>query len=213
MKIENKILILGICLWILLSFLVNITTGYFRFDPTRCYQWATFISDWLYNIFIGIFILMIAVLNKKKKKGEFAKCFFIMLIIAIIVNSCKYIFFSNEFTRPSGSIGGFPSGHSFTAFAMAFIFSINFPKLSTFSMLSAFLVAWSRIYAGGKVRSFVFSTEFYEPMQDKIPAHYPYQVVWGSILGLLLAYILYVYWENIIDFFKTLKHKKLINKP
>jgi len=204
MKIENRILIFGICLWIPLSFIVNINTGYFNFNSARCYQWATFISDWLYNIYIVIFVLMTAIANKNKK-GEFAKCFFIMLIIAIIVNSCKYIFFSDGFSRPSGNIGGFPSGHSFTVFAIAFLFSVNFPKLLIFNMLTAFLVAWSRIYAGGKIHSFIFSKEFYEPIQDKIPAHYPYQVVWGSILGLLLTYILYIYWKDIFNFFR---HKK-----
>lgn len=184
MKLENKIFLVGIIFATATSFLVNIKTGYFSFNKALTYDWALFISTWVYDAFILLTIILFFVFEKKyKQKGTFTKCFWIMLIVAVIINLFKYTPIGEYLSRPSGYVGGFPSGHSATAFAMAFLVSVYSPKLTLFVYSVASSVAFSRIFAG-----------------TETPAHYPYQVVGGVFFGMFLVYILYVYWNKFNDF-------------
>lgn len=185
MKLENKIFLVGIIFATATSFLVNIKTGYFSFNKALTYDWALFISTWVYDAFILLTIILFFVFEKKhKQKGIFAKCFWIMLIVAVTINLFKYTPIGEYLSRPSGYVGGFPSGHSATAFAMAFLVSVYSPRLTLFVYSIASAVAFSRIFAG-----------------TETPAHYPYQVVGGVFFGLFLVYILYTYWNKSNNFF------------
>lgn len=64
--------------------------------------------------------------------------------------------------RPSGTDGGFPSGHTAAHVCLAYLLSESCPKLAPFWWLWAALMAWSRVESG---------------------AHFAYQVTAGAILG------------------------------
>jgi membrane-associated phospholipid phosphatase len=72
----------------------------------------------------------------------------------------------HRFPRPSGHDGGFPSGHTAAACALAYLLTERWPKLAPVWYAFAALVGWARWASG---------------------AHYPYQVVAGAILGLAVA--------------------------
>lgn len=64
--------------------------------------------------------------------------------------------------RPSGSDGGFPSGHTAAHVCLAFLLSERCPKLAPLWWLWAAVMAWSRVESG---------------------AHWAYQVAAGIVLG------------------------------
>ena len=68
--------------------------------------------------------------------------------------------------RPSGGPHGFPSGHALTAFATACLLLNMFPKVSPYAFVIAVAVGWSRV---------------------EIREHYPYQVIIGAILGIIVG--------------------------
>lgn len=68
----------------------------------------------------------------------------------------------------------FPSGHTTASFCMATIISINYPQLLTFAVLFAFLIGISRIYLG---------------------VHFPSDVLAGSMLGVVSAFIVHYYFQ------------------
>jgi membrane-associated phospholipid phosphatase len=70
------------------------------------------------------------------------------------------------FARPSGTDGGFPSGHTAAHCALAFLLTERFPKLGVLWYGWAALMAWSRVESG---------------------AHFAYQTVAGAILGIGVA--------------------------
>lgn len=76
----------------------------------------------------------------------------------------------HQWSRPSGSDGGFPSGHTAATVALAWILSEQFgPKWSPLFYAIASAVAWSRVADG---------------------AHYGYQVAAGAVLGYVVAWTL-----------------------
>ncbi|MBW3623692.1 MAG: phosphatase PAP2 family protein [Armatimonadetes bacterium] len=70
--------------------------------------------------------------------------------------------------RPSGSSGGFPSGHTMFAFALAYLMLRYRPKLAPVWFGIACAVGWSRV---------------------EVDAHYPYQVLFGAAFGLILGWL------------------------
>jgi membrane-associated phospholipid phosphatase len=68
--------------------------------------------------------------------------------------------------RPSGTDGGFPSGHAAATCVVAYLLTQRFPRLGLLWYGIAGLISWSR-------------------WQDN--AHYPYQIVAGAVLGLTCA--------------------------
>lgn len=65
----------------------------------------------------------------------------------------------------------FPSNHAANGFAIATYVSYHFPWLMGVSFLGASIVAYSRVYVG---------------------AHYPSDVFWGALLGMLLSFSLII---------------------
>jgi membrane-associated phospholipid phosphatase len=62
-----------------------------------------------------------------------------------IVQSIKLIPFGAWALRPNGDIGGFPSGHTTHAFAMAFALTTIFPRFGWVWYLGAGIIGWSRV--------------------------------------------------------------------
>ncbi len=69
--------------------------------------------------------------------------------------------------RPSGTDGGFPSGHTAAHVCLATLFSSAYPKWTWVWYGWAGLMAWSRVSCG---------------------AHFGYQVVAGAVLGFAVAF-------------------------
>lgn len=63
----------------------------------------------------------------------------------IIVQSVKLLPFGAWALRPTGETGGFPSGHTTHAFAMAFFLTTYFPRLGWLWYSCALLISWSRV--------------------------------------------------------------------
>ncbi len=86
----------------------------------------------------------------------------------LIVQSIKLIPFGEWALRPSGVGGGFPSGHTTHAFAMAFTMTTLFPRLRWLWYTCAAIIAWSRVEAA---------------------RHTPLQVTAGVFLGVAIGMI------------------------
>ena len=186
MKKENIILTAGLISASLASISVFIPWTDF-FTLTSLGNFGHFISNDFYNTFIGIVVIYFIVLNMKyrENRGVFLQGLIILAVLTVFHLSIKLIF--GEWTpRPSGSSGGFPSGHSQAVFALSFLLSIRNRKLMIPAFLLSVLMAWSRI----------FSAHF-DPTEAYEPAHYPYHVCFGSFFGIILTYLMYKYSEPI----------------
>lgn len=86
----------------------------------------------------------------------------------LVVQSIKLIPFGEWVLRPNGVMGGFPSGHTTHAFAMAFTLTALFPRLRWLWYACAVIIAWSRVAAA---------------------RHTPLQVTAGVFLGVAIGMI------------------------
>ncbi len=172
MTVQTKTLITGLTAGLVLACLVTVPHGYLSFHPTKhIYGWALFLSEWAYHLLIAFAVVFFAVYEKKRRDGSFVSTLLAMLLIAATVNIIKYTPFGHLTPRPSGYQGGFPSGHTATSFAIAYFVSLKMPKLSLPMFLIAAAVGFSRLFAG-----------------SEFAAHYPYQIISGSLFGTYLAW-------------------------
>ncbi|HOF87453.1 MAG TPA: phosphatase PAP2 family protein [Armatimonadota bacterium] len=88
-----------------------------------------------------------------------------LFLVTLVVHLQKFGF-GAWLARPSGSAGGFPSGHAAAACALAFLIALYFPRYLIIGYGMAVAISWSRV-----------------PMS----AHWLYQVAVGSITGYVLA--------------------------
>ncbi len=184
MKKENKVLIIGLICATLTGVSVFINWHSF-IDLFVLGEIGFFITNYLYGAFMAFCVVYLIVLACKYEdlKGVFLQGVIVVLVLTAFHLGIKAVF--GELTpRPSGLTGGFPSGHSQIAFAMAFLLSVRNKKLIIPTFLIAMILAWSRIYSAHYIEG-----------NDYIPAHFPYQVVFGSYFGVLLTYFMYEYLE------------------
>lgn len=88
------------------------------------------------------------------------------LLVWLLVQGIKLLRLEPWYLRPNGGTGGFPSGHATHAFAMAFLLSCYFPRLSWLWYSCAAAISWSRV-----------ETDW----------HTGFQVTAGIVLGTFLA--------------------------
>ncbi|MDQ2687030.1 MAG: phosphatase PAP2 family protein [Armatimonadota bacterium] len=86
------------------------------------------------------------------------------LVTALCVESLKYV---TQLRRPDGTPDGFPSGHTTFAYALAWLLSRIYPRLGPLWFGVAVSIGWSRVEGH---------------------AHFPYQVLWGAILGTAIGW-------------------------
>lgn len=89
---------------------------------------------------------------------------------------------------PSGY--SMPSGHSYVAFNAAMMLTLFHKQKGAFSFILAFLIAFSRIF---------------------LCVHYPTDVLVGSILGIMTAFIVYICFKGIKRKINYNKREKIIN--
>jgi membrane-associated phospholipid phosphatase len=94
----------------------------------------------------------------------------VMLTITVVVQLIQKVTFYgfHILPRPSGTDGGFPSGHAAASCALALLLTERLPKGAPIWYALAGLITWSRVETG---------------------AHYPYQIVSGAILGIVLSFV------------------------
>jgi membrane-associated phospholipid phosphatase len=135
-------------------------------------QWkdlGSTISGSAYNSFLALGIVSLLYLAyAAHSRASFLRVTVVMLTETALYGLIKSVtwFGFHLFPRPSGSSGGFPSGHTAAVCALAYLLTERWPKLAFVWYGAAAVVGWARWTSG---------------------AHYPYQVVGGAILGLAVA--------------------------
>ncbi len=127
------------------------------------------ISGSVYNSFLALGIVSLLYLAYAAR----SRASFLRVTVVMVTETALYLlikgvtwFGFHLLPRPSGSSGGFPSGHTAAVCALAYLLTERWPRLSFLWYGAAAVVGWSRWTSG---------------------AHYPYQVVGGAILGLAVA--------------------------
>ncbi|MEN6520249.1 MAG: phosphatase PAP2 family protein [Armatimonadota bacterium] len=149
----------------LITIFVVITTQQHRIAPAVMIL-AAFLSNLGNELFIALgFLALIVVAIRNHCKKDLKLAIWTFVLVTVVVHAMKKIY-GYWLNRPSGGHGGFPSGHAATSFALAFLLSARFPKLSYLWYSIAIGISASRVMIG---------------------AHYPYQVFVGALVGCCLA--------------------------
>ncbi|WP_169717640.1 hypothetical protein SPSIL_014520 [Sporomusa silvacetica DSM 10669] len=117
---------------------------------------------------------------KKKCKSLFYLVIKVDAAVWTIVHLLKYVDLGEWSLRPNGIPSGFPSGHATHAFAMAFLLSVFYPRMSWLWYGCAVVISWSRI---------------------ETSAHTGLQVTAGVIFGIGLAWFAVNNWLKQHDSF------------
>jgi membrane-associated phospholipid phosphatase len=158
--------------WILVAVGLIVTVLTPQFGPGLGKSIGKEISDRAYspyNVYLSLGIIALLYLAyAERSRASFWRVTAIMLTETALHGLIKVITWSgfHLFPRPSGSSGGFPSGHAAAVCALAYLLTERWPKLAFLWYGIAAIVGWARWASG---------------------AHYPYQVVSGAILGLIVA--------------------------
>lgn len=122
---------------------------------------------------VGALLLLSITALRQKRIDEATFVLVAALLIEVLIHFLKMTI-GHWMPRPSGNIGGFPSGHTMMAFALAYLLAWKFPKLSVLWYAYAIAISWSRV---------------------ALNAHYPYQVLGGALIG-LASVIIMIMWRE-----------------
>ena len=146
-------------------------------DPTDGRRIAKLFSGPYNKIYIAISVVTLLglAIHRRKMKTIFWTLELVFSCL-IITNVLKY---SLPLGRPprmndgvivlGGYSPGFPSAHTAFAFGLAWLIFVLKPRYSVLWFAMAVAIGWSRV---------------------EMRAHYPYQVICGAILGMLLAHFI-----------------------
>jgi membrane-associated phospholipid phosphatase len=143
-----------------------------QFHQPGIQAFGHFISHGFHNTYLTLAILYLALTAwAARSKALFWNAAAPLMAETAIMQTVQKASFHvwGLWPRPSGTDGGFPSGHASANCVIAYLLTQRFPRLSLLWYGIAGLISWSR-------------------WQDN--AHYPYQVVAGALLGLTCAAIL-----------------------
>lgn len=136
-------------------------------NPTAI-RMAYFLSNSGNTLFIAIGLALLATVAALRRDWGSLRFLVIAAILVQVLISFLKLTIGHWLPRPSGSLGGFPSGHAFASFAVAYALSQKFPRLTVLWYACAVAVSWSRV---------------------ELHAHYTYQVIGGALIGLEAAVI------------------------
>lgn len=147
-----------------LSFLGLVPLTMLHSSQSAVLQLGRFLSGAGNDVFIGISVLLLAVWGRRSLEK---RALWWWLDIILCTTLCVHVLkVTTALPRPSGSPSGFPSGHCALAFALSWLVLVMRPRLAPLWFALAVAIGWSRVEVG---------------------AHYPYQAVAGTALGLGLG--------------------------
>lgn len=148
-------------------------------------KWMPIVTDtdnWIWLLALGWLALFIF----GGKKGRLT-CILLIVVVLFCDNLVSYVikpFFGR--VRPNVSLGlasspspSFPSNHAANSFAIAFVLSWYYIRLTPMWFLWACLVGFSRIYVG---------------------VHYPFDIIGGLVVGIACASLVIWICNNIMKF-------------
>ena len=113
---------------------------------------------------LGYGVLLVSTI-RRRAWGEVSAVVLTAVLVTAAVHVQKLVF-SQWLPRPTGSAGGFPSGHAAAACGLAFLLSVYFPRWAAAAWGAAVAISWSRVPTLG---------------------HFPYQVLVGAATGYLVT--------------------------
>ena len=136
---------------------------------------------------IWIFICVILLVFKKTRKCGLTVALGLILSLIVCNGILKNLFARIRPYEANGIMElliefphdfSFPSGHSSSSFVAATSIFLYYKKSGIFALVTAFLIALSRLY---------------------LYVHYPTDVFFGSIIGIILAFVSYVLIKKITN--------------
>lgn len=171
----------------MLEFLVNIDTALMRFlnlviaNPVFDLIMPVITHEWFVRIFFLTFALLAAIFG-----GKYGRITFLLLILTVVLTdqlSSQLIKPLVGRLRPCKSLDwvhvlidcssgkSFPSSHAANSFGQALIWIWRYPKYKWFFILSAAVIAFSRVSVG---------------------VHYPLDIFAGAVLGTLAGLLIFL---------------------
>ena len=142
-----------------------------------------FCSHTLYQSFIGLTIVL---LLWRGFRSHAKRLLWWPVAASLGVFLCVQILkTATRLPRPDGQRDGFPSGHTTYVFALAWLLSQTFPRLSPLWYGLAVSVGWSRVEGH---------------------AHFPYEALWGAFFGTIIGWWVSHGFDRMRNWFKRL-HK------
>ena len=153
---------------------IAIVWAYSSSDKPHIYQIARFLSDAGNDIYlVAANALLITWGWKKKLRSVIKLALSIDFFVWASVQLVKLVPFGDWALRPGALPGGFPSGHTTHAFAMAILLTTYFPRTWWIWYPLATAIAWSRI---------------------EVVEHTALQVTAGVFVGVFIAWVFISQW-------------------
>lgn len=139
----------------------------YLYNPNRD-SFAYLLSGPIYQAYVllSVGILLSPVMRRRWGRGIGWWALDVCICTFLISQVLKLAF---RLPRPTGSLSGFPSGHTMLAFALAWLVSQVQPRLAPLWFALAVAIGWSRV---------------------EVNAHFTYQVLCGAALGAALGLLI-----------------------
>ncbi|BDI33304.1 hypothetical protein CCAX7_53550 [Capsulimonas corticalis] len=122
----------------------------------------------VYNMMLAVAAALVFLLARLKRDPSIAWRVWDLVLVCLLTSQILKLL---PLPRPGsvlhGGHGGFPSGHTLTAFAVAWLLMETYPAVAPYAFLVALAVGWSRV---------------------EIHEHFVYQVLTGGLMGLAIGY-------------------------